>query len=103
MRAIIGSFPKPVVSYMVVRMMEDNAHPVSSMRSFSCHSKPAFRPKGMSKEQLTNEMFAKLQNEIPRSSSSISHTAPSQTTFRKPSGVKGENSIKLFGDLTLEA
>jgi cobalt-zinc-cadmium resistance protein CzcA len=51
----------------------------------------------MSKEQLTNEMLAKLQDEFLGVEFNFSQYLQDNVS-EAVSGVKGENSIKLFGD-----
>lgn len=53
--------------------------------------------KGMSKEQLTNEMLTKLQDEFLGVEFNFSQYLQDNVS-EAVSGVKGENSIKLFGD-----
>ena len=99
MRAIIGSFPE-VESVVSQHGRPDDGTDATGFfnAEFFAPLKPASAwPKGMSKEQLTNEMLAKLQDEFLGVEFNFSQYLQDNVS-EAVSGVKGENSIKLFGD-----
>jgi cobalt-zinc-cadmium resistance protein CzcA len=99
MRAIIGNFPE-VESVVSQHGRPDDGTDATGFfnAEFFAPLKPASAwPRGMSKEQLTNEMLAKLQDEFLGVEFNFSQYLQDNVS-EAVSGVKGENSIKLFGD-----
>jgi len=99
MRTIIGNFPE-VESVVSQHGRPDDGTDATGFfnAEFFAPLKPASAwPKGMSKEQLTNEMLAKLQDEFLGVEFNFSQYLQDNVS-EAVSGVKGENSIKLFGD-----
>jgi cobalt-zinc-cadmium resistance protein CzcA len=99
MRAIIGNFPE-VESVVSQHGRPDDGTDATGFfnAEFFAPLKPASSwRKGMSKEQLTNEMLAKLQDEFLGVEFNFSQYLQDNVS-EAVSGVKGENSIKLFGD-----
>ena len=99
MRAIIGNFPE-VESVVSQHGRPDDGTDATGFfnAEFFAPLKPASSwRKGMSKEQLTNEMLTKLQDEFLGVEFNFSQYLQDNVS-EAVSGVKGENSIKLFGD-----
>ena len=99
MRAIIGNFPE-VESVVSQHGRPDDGTDATGFfnAEFFAPLKPASTwRKGMSKEQLTNEMLTKLQDEFLGVEFNFSQYLQDNVS-EAVSGVKGENSIKLFGD-----
>ena len=99
MRTIIGNFPE-VESVVSQHGRPDDGTDATGFfnAEFFAPLKPALAwPEGMSKDQLTNEMLAKLQDEFLGVEFNFSQYLQDNVS-EAVSGVKGENSIKLFGD-----
>jgi cobalt-zinc-cadmium resistance protein CzcA len=99
MRTIIGNFPE-VESVVSQHGRPDDGTDATGFfnAEFFAPLKPALSwRKGMSKEQLTNEMLTKLQDEFLGVEFNFSQYLQDNVS-EAVSGVKGENSIKLFGD-----
>jgi heavy metal efflux system protein len=99
MRTIIGNFPE-VESVVSQHGRPDDGTDATGFfnAEFFAPLKPASSwRKGMSKEQLTNEMLTKLQDEFLGVEFNFSQYLQDNVS-EAVSGVKGENSIKLFGD-----
>jgi cobalt-zinc-cadmium resistance protein CzcA len=99
MRTIIGNFPE-VESVVSQHGRPDDGTDATGFfnAEFFAPLKPASSwRKGMSKEQLTNEMLARLQDEFLGVEFNFSQYLQDNVS-EAVSGVKGENSIKLFGD-----
>ena len=99
MRTIIGNFPEVEGVVSQHGRPDDGTDATGFFNAeFFAPPKPASAwPKGMSKEQLTNEMLAKLQDEFLGVEFNFSQYLQDNVS-EAVSGVKGENSIKLFGD-----
>jgi cobalt-zinc-cadmium resistance protein CzcA len=99
MRTIIGNFPEVEGVVSQHGRPDDGTDATGFFNAeFFAPLKPASAwPKGMSKEQLTNEMLAKLQDEFLGVEFNFSQYLQDNVS-EAVSGVKGENSIKLFGD-----
>src|SRR6202008_548925 len=99
LRAIIGNFPE------VESVVSQHGRPDAGTDAtgfFNAEFFPPLKPasswrKGMSKEQLTNEMLAKLQADFLGVEFNFSQYLQDNVS-EAVSGVKGENSIKLFGN-----
>ncbi len=78
--------------------MTELTRPDSSMRNSSRRLKPSeqWRP-GLDKDALTSEILAKLEAEFPGVEFNFSQYLQDNVA-EAVSGVKGENSIKLFGN-----
>src|SRR5215831_4117150 len=99
MRAIILSFPE-VESVVSQHGRPDDGTDATGFfnAEFFAPLKPASEwPRGMNKERLTSEMLAKLQAEFLGVEFNFSQYLQDNVS-EAVSGVKGENSIKLFGN-----
>jgi len=99
MRAIIGSFPE-VESVVSQHGRPDDGTDATGFfnAEFFVPLKPLSDwPRGMDKERLTGEMLAKLQAEFLGVEFNFSQYLQDNVS-EAVSGVKGENSIKLFGN-----
>ena len=99
MRAVIGGFPE-VESVVSQHGRPDDGTDATGFfnAEFFAPLKPASEwPRGMNKERLTSEMLAKLQSEFFGVEFNFSQYLQDNVS-EAVSGVKGENSIKLFGN-----
>ena len=98
MRAIIRSFPEVEGVVSQHGRPDDGTDATGFFNAeFFAPLKPASAwPKGMNKERLTNELLARLQNEFLGVEFNFSQYLQDNVS-EAVSGVKGENSIKLFG------
>lgn len=99
MRAAIRSFPE-VESVVSQHGRPDDGTDATGFfnAEFFAPLKPASEwPRGMDKERLTSEMLAKLQSEFLGVEFNFSQYLQDNVS-EAVSGVKGENSIKLFGN-----
>jgi cobalt-zinc-cadmium resistance protein CzcA len=99
MRAVIRSFPE-VESVVSQHGRPDDGTDATGFfnAEFFAPLKPASEwPRGMDKERLTSEMLAKLQSEFLGVEFNFSQYLQDNVS-EAVSGVKGENSIKLFGN-----
>lgn len=99
MRAIIRSFPE-VESVVSQHGRPDDGTDATGFfnAEFFAPLKPASEwPRGVDKERLTSEMLAKLQAEFLGVEFNFSQYLQDNVS-EAVSGVKGENSIKLFGN-----
>jgi len=99
MRAIIRSFPEVEGVVSQHGRPDDGTDATGFFNAeFFAPLKPASAwPKGMNKERLTNELLARLQNEFLGVEFNFSQYLQDNVS-EAVSGVKGENSIKLFGN-----
>jgi cobalt-zinc-cadmium resistance protein CzcA len=99
MRAVIGSFPE-VENVVSQHGRPDDGTDATGFfnAEFFAPLKPAsqWRP-GMDKDRLTSELLAKLEAEFIGVEFNFSQYLQDNVS-EAVSGVKGENSIKLFGD-----
>ena len=98
MRAVIGGFPE-VESVVSQHGRPDDGTDATGFfnAEFFAPLKPTSEwPSGIDKEQLTSEMLAKLQAEFLGVEFNFSQYLQDNVS-EAVSGVKGENSIKLFG------
>ena len=99
MRAVITSFPE-VENVVSQHGRPDDGTDATGFfnAEFFAPLKPASEwPRGMNKERLTSEMLAKLQAEFLGVEFNFSQYLQDNVS-EAVSGVKGENSIKLFGN-----
>ena len=99
MRTVIRSFPE-VESVVSQHGRPDDGTDATGFfnAEFFAPLKPASEwPKGMDKERLTSEMLTKLQAEFIGVEFNFSQYLQDNVS-EAVSGVKGENSIKLFGN-----
>ncbi len=99
MRMVIGSFPE-VENVVSQHGRPDDGTDATGFfnAEFFAPLKPASAwPDGVDKEQLTSQMLAKLQDEFLGVEFNFSQYLEDNVS-EAVSGVKGENSIKLFGD-----
>ncbi len=99
MRAVIRSFPE-VESVVSQHGRPDDGTDATGFfnAEFFAPLKSASEwPRGMDKERLTSEMLAKLQSEFLGVEFNFSQYLQDNVS-EAVSGVKGENSIKLFGN-----
>jgi cobalt-zinc-cadmium resistance protein CzcA len=99
MRAVIRSFPE-VESVVSQHGRPDDGTDATGFfnAEFFAPLKPASEwPRGMDKERLTSELLAKLQSEFLGVEFNFSQYLQDNVS-EAVSGVKGENSIKLFGN-----
>jgi len=98
MRAIIRSFSEVEGVVSQHGRPDDGTDATGFFNAeFFAPLKPASAwPKGMNKERLTNELLARLQNEFLGVEFNFSQYLQDNVS-EAVSGVKGENSIKLFG------
>jgi cobalt-zinc-cadmium resistance protein CzcA len=99
MRAVIASFPE-VESVVSQQGRPDDGTDAAGFfnAEFFAPAKPAeqWRP-GLSKDDLTSEILAKLEADFPGVEFNFSQYLQDNVA-EAVSGVKGENSIKLFGN-----
>ncbi|MGB2647608.1 MAG: efflux RND transporter permease subunit, partial [Pseudolabrys sp.] len=99
MRSVIRSFPE-VENVVSQHGRPDDGTDATGFfnAEFFAPLKPASEwPRGMNKERLTSEMLAKLQAEFIGVEFNFSQYLQDNVS-EAVSGVKGENSIKLFGN-----
>ncbi len=99
MRKLIGSFPE-VESVVSQHGRPDDGTDATGFfnAEFFVPLKPVDEwPRGLDKDALTDEMLAKLQSEFPGVEFNFSQYLQDNVA-EAVSGVKGENSIKLFGN-----
>jgi heavy metal efflux system protein len=99
MRAVIRSFPE-VESVVSQHGRPDDGTDATGFfnAEFFAPLKPASEwPRGVDKERLTSEILAKLQSEFLGVEFNFSQYLQDNVS-EAVSGVKGENSIKLFGN-----
>ncbi len=99
MRAVIGGFPE-VESVVSQHGRPDDGTDATGFfnAEFFAPLKPASEwPRGIDKERLTSEILAKLQAEFLGVEFNFSQYLQDNVS-EAVSGVKGENSIKLFGN-----
>jgi heavy metal efflux system protein len=99
MRAVITSFPEVENAVSQHGRPDDGTDATGFFNAeFFAPLKPASEwPRGMNKERLTSEMLAKLQAEFLGVEFNFSQYLQDNVS-EAVSGVKGENSIKLFGN-----
>jgi heavy metal efflux system protein len=99
MRRIIAAFPEAVTVISQNGRPEDGTDATGFFNSeFYVPLKPAGEwPAGMTKEKLTEQVSAALGREFPGVEFNFSQTIQDNVE-EAASGVKGENSIKLFGN-----
>ncbi|MGB8617168.1 MAG: efflux RND transporter permease subunit, partial [Pseudolabrys sp.] len=99
MRSVIRSFPE-VENVVSQHGRPDDGTDATGFfnAEFFAPLKPASEwPRGMNKERLTSDMLAKLQSEFIGVEFNFSQYLQDNVS-EAVSGVKGENSIKLFGN-----
>ena len=106
MRRIIKSYPEVVTAISQNGRPDDGTDSTGFFNAeFYVPLKPfdQFRP-GVDKEKLTNELSSRLQDEFPGVEFNFSQNIEDNVE-EAASGVKGENSVKLFGNdlATLES
>ena len=99
MRALIGSFPEVETVVSQHGRPDDGTDPAGFFNAeFFAPLKPANRwPKGIDKPELTEQILKRLTEEFPGVAFNFSQYLQDNVA-EAVSGVKGENSIKLFGD-----
>jgi heavy metal efflux system protein len=99
MRAVIRSFPEVESVVSQHGRPDDGTDAAGAFNAeFFAPLKPASDwPKGMDKDKLTAEMFDKLEATFPGVEFNFSQYLQDNVA-EAVSGVKGENSIKLFGN-----
>ncbi|HZQ75000.1 MAG TPA: CusA/CzcA family heavy metal efflux RND transporter [Burkholderiales bacterium] len=99
MRSIIKGFPETVTVISQNGRPDDGTDATGFFNAeFYVPLKPhGDWPKGMDKERLTEQVNAALEKEFPGVEFSFSQTIQDNVE-EAASGVKGENSIKLFGN-----
>ena len=99
MRAVITSFPEVENAVSQHGRPDDGTDATGFFNAeFFAPLKPASEwPRGMNKERLTSEMLARLQTEFLGVEFNFSQYLQDNVS-EAVSGVKGENSIKLFGN-----
>jgi cobalt-zinc-cadmium resistance protein CzcA len=98
MRALIGSFPEIETVVSQHGRPDDGTDPAGFFNAeFFAPLKPANRwPKGVDKSELTEQILKRLTEEFPGVAFNFSQYLQDNVA-EAVSGVKGENSIKLFG------
>jgi cobalt-zinc-cadmium resistance protein CzcA len=102
MRRIIKSYPEVVTAVSQNGRPDDGTDATGFFNAeFYVPLEPVDRfPAGVDKEKLTDELSNRLQNEFPGVEFNFSQNIEDNVE-EAASGVKGENSVKLFGnDLT---
>jgi cobalt-zinc-cadmium resistance protein CzcA len=99
MRAIIASFPEVEAVVSQHGRPDDGTDAAGFFNAeFFAPLKPTSQwPHGVDKDQLTDQILAKLQAEFPGVEFNFSQYLQDNVA-EAVSGVKGENSIKLFGN-----
>ena len=100
MRGIIKSYPEVVTVISQHGRPDDGTDATGFFNAeFFVPLKPFDTwPRGIDKEKLTDEVNEALGGGISRASSSISRRYIEDNVEEAASGVKGENSVKLFGN-----
>src|SRR5262249_3234186 len=99
MRAVIGSFPEVEAVVSQHGRPDDGTDAAGFFNAeFFAPLKPADQwPAGVDKDHLTNTVVTRLQTEFPGVEFNFSQYLQDNVA-EAVSGVKGENSIKLFGN-----